>query len=177
MMEESHTAVYIRKLICDVLKDYGLTAKNVYTTTTDNGSNMVKLSTLIEKEQNSILPEISQMEEEYEEIEERSSDESEEISDDVVDDFDDNNSDNDSNDNDIANNDNTNGDTININEESVLNALENELKNDLNSGGIHEGVRCAAHTIQLAVWDVLKKKTHKRTIAKVPIPIILLKPN
>ena len=48
------------------------------------------------------------------------------------------------------------------NEESELDALDNELENNLASGGIHEGVRCAAHTIQLAVWDVLKKKRTKR---------------
>ena len=107
-MEESHTAVYMRQLICDVLKDYGLSAENVYTTTTDNGSNMVKLSTLIEKEQNLTASEISQTEEEDEEMEEESSDQSEETaSDDVVDDSDD---DNDTNANNIQNNESTYGD-------------------------------------------------------------------
>ena len=92
-------------------------------------------------------------------MEEESFDESEETaSDDVVDDSDD---DNDSNSNDIQNNESNHNDSSITNKESELDALDNKLENNLASGGIHEGICCAAYMIQLAVWDVLEKNAQK----------------
>lgn len=51
VLEDKHTIEYLRTIMKDVLKEYGFSLQNVYSCTTDNGSNMVKLVKIIRLEQ------------------------------------------------------------------------------------------------------------------------------
>ena len=158
--EQSHTAYYLHEVINDVLTDYNLSAENVYTTTTDNGSNMVKLSTLIEEGHDLIFPDFTNMEEEFKYGGDENLEESGELDKDEDEGEDEDGGNNESNGNENFLNSNEIGG-------SKLDDLDKKLENEFASEGIHEGVRCATHTRQLTLWDVLKKIKYKKAIAKL----------
>lgn len=51
----SHTGAYIAKCLKDTLKNFGLSTDKIYTTTTDNGSNMIRASNVLKLYQTHLI--------------------------------------------------------------------------------------------------------------------------
>lgn len=51
-LKESHTALYIKSIILEVLIDFEINLNQVYTFTTDNGANMIKCVDTLKSEMN-----------------------------------------------------------------------------------------------------------------------------
>ncbi|XP_064469959.1 uncharacterized protein LOC135384700 [Ornithodoros turicata] len=113
---ERHTAEYIKLQVQEVLAGYKIEMTQIYSVTTDNGSNMLKAATLLS-----------------------------DVPDDVSDEED---------------------------KESSFDDISDVIVEEVNfSSGHHDSlqfqsIRCAAHTLQLAVNDALKEKTSVEIISK-----------
>ncbi|XP_062549817.1 uncharacterized protein LOC134214469 [Armigeres subalbatus] len=148
----SQTAAKLKETIeQEVLKVYGIQPEQILTVTHDNGSNMIASvarlrDSLTEDEKPFMQDEIRAVEavyqvtESYRRIDLAAMDEA----------MDDNENNNESADNDLS-----------VEDESGIDcdSEENESEDILDDSEelMLEGTRCAAHTCQLAVWDVLKK--------------------
>lgn len=62
-LRERHTGFYIKTVINDVLKEYGVTLKQIYTITSDNGTNMIKTVALLREDLEAEINEESEDEE------------------------------------------------------------------------------------------------------------------
>lgn len=122
-MKERHTAEYIKKNLLQILKCYDIKLKQIYTITTDNGSNMIKTISLLNEE-----------EDEDDEIE---AEENVVVHEDLM--------------TAVHGNSSSDNDTF------------IELSNEEISV---TSVRCAAHSLQLAIHDVLNEKNLAKKIAK-----------
>ncbi|XP_045030413.1 uncharacterized protein LOC123472613 [Daphnia magna] len=119
-----HTGEHIKELMLECIFSYGISANQIYSLTTDNGSNMIKSVQLF-----------LDGDEEEEDI-----------------DFDELNRNNDEEE-----------------EELVINELSESIRD------VVRGFLCAAHTLQLAVLDVLKLKSVDRLIGKARAAMKALK--
>ena len=135
-LEERHSGAYLSEMIKETLDLYEVFVNNVFTSTIDNGANMLKMTGLLQDEQ------------------EQSEDES---------------SDDENNEIIIKDNDDESG----VDSDSDVSMEEVVEGNEFHPivCGILQCVRCAAHTLQLAVLDTLKKNM-KVTIKKVSTPDI-----
>ncbi|KAF0702319.1 Zinc finger BED domain-containing protein 4, partial [Aphis craccivora] len=165
-LTESHTGVYLKDTILNVLRMYQIEPDQVYTITSDNGANMLKAVNLIEKE----ILELQQQDSEN-----------------IV-----NIVELDSSDNDSINSseiDYTNS-VVNLDEKQIIDLLEENpdsnvtdkdyektenILTDIQSfqsfgdSSIFTGIRCVAHTLQLAVIDSLKDSGIEKLLNKVRV--------
>lgn len=126
-LKESHTAAYIKTVILEVLSDFKIHLKQVYTFTTDNGANMVKCVDILKSEMNL----------------------TEQLFDEIF---------NQSDEDDTAN------ETLMSNLFTSFKDIQSEHSDAAQFQSIMHGVRCGAHTIQLAVFDTIKKD---QTVEKI----------
>ncbi|XP_058976810.1 uncharacterized protein LOC131801841 [Musca domestica] len=63
-LKSSHTGEYIKSIILEVLREYGVDVRNIFTITTDNGSNMLKKVKVLNSELQMLMEEESQDSEE-----------------------------------------------------------------------------------------------------------------
>ncbi|XP_065094621.1 uncharacterized protein LOC135715150 [Ochlerotatus camptorhynchus] len=153
--QERQTKEHLKKLIEDVLSDFGVKLQQVYSVTHDNGANMVasvgEIKKMFEsahiKVYDTYLDNASQIDDDTSDSEDQRMDESideDDNSDDENDDF-------------------VNGkDGDNVISEAIPVADDSF---DVNMSDILGSVRCAAHTAQLAVWDVVKP--YEKRISKI----------
>ncbi|XP_076284711.1 uncharacterized protein LOC143211135 [Lasioglossum baleicum] len=124
----SHTAVNIQRILKDVLLAYGISVKQIYSITTDNGSNMIKLVRLVENDQEDF---------ECYDIEDNSdSENSNSLSMDEL-------------------RGTRNNEEFQLSLSDDEDTISNERDETIEKYRARS-VRCAAHTLQLAVTDVLK---------------------
>lgn len=116
---ESHTGVYLKTVIMEVLEEYGISVLQIYTFTSDNGANIVKCVELLRNDVNISNTLMDQIFGEVDEDE----DATEALMSSLFDAF-------------------------------KLLQSENQIPSNR---GIVNGIRCGAHTLQLAVFDVIKK--------------------
>lgn len=132
-LKERHASSYISKIILAVLKEYQVDLKQVLSITTDNGANMLKAVSLLEEQQRDIISDEEENKEQ--ENEEQENEEKE---------------------NEIRENEEQeNGSNAFI---TKLDASIGDIATNSGCSPILRSVRCAAHTLQLAVDDVLKLK-------------------
>lgn len=130
-LRQSHTGLYLKNVIIDSLKLFGVSIKQIYTVTCDNGANMLKSIDLIRDElvqNNNLIDEV---------FGDAEDDVSEELMASLYD---------------------------------AMKLLEAERLNTedyMGNTGILQTIRCGAHTMQLAVFDCLKKdKAIEKTLSK-----------
>lgn len=142
LLEERHTAQYLNTLIKEILQEYEVPITNIYTCTSDNGSNMIKLSQLLREDQDRCFSA---------EFDEHSDDE-------VLGNYDS-----------LRQRKSYEYRTDAANEDSEAESDSTELIDEdddtpegpLDEEGLLICMRCAAHTLQLCVWDVMKKRMDK----------------
>ena len=142
-----HTAEYIKNTVAEVLKQCGISVSQVYTVTTDNGAYMLKSLKLLSNEQ---LKENAFVDEDSPETSQAASSNSD-VENDVYSDED-------------SECEATDSSALNI--EILLESLAAFDFVESTSRPILRGLRCAAHTLQLAVDNALKQSCLKRDIAK-----------
>lgn len=121
-IKTTHTAEHLKDLLIQSLMKFNIEKSQIYTITTDNGSNMLKMVKLLQKENINV----------DDEKEDESSDEIDDVTEDI---------------------------NVDINENLSLQHTIDELQDSLLSSdqfSLITQVRCAAHTLQLAVNDALK---------------------
>lgn len=116
-MKEKHTAVNIKRIICNTLDKFNLNIEQIYSITSDNGRNMIKETSLLNEQ----LDEENLWEEHVNE---------------------------------------------NAMEHSEFNEINRLIDIEKKSNYLIRTIRCAAHTIQLAVWDVIKNSDLQTKIKK-----------
>lgn len=138
---QKHTAEYLQQVIMKVLDVYGISVSNIYSFTSDNGANMVKLGRLLEDAQSSTAEESEAEDSTLSEEEEEEGNELNEAE--------------------MAEHQSSDEDTTHE-------ALDESYSCELcDSTTLIANIRCAAHTLQLAVADALKTiQGTKKTIAK-----------
>lgn len=127
-MKNRHTAEYIKSVVLDIFNMYEINIHQIYTITTDNGSNMVKTMKLLgEDTETEILEELEN------EIEEQNvtMNESERVA--------------------------THTNNNNMDDEETIQFAENLLTS----------VRCAAHTLQLVIFDILKESGTAKKLSEI----------
>lgn len=142
-LHEKHTSMNLKEFIITLCEKYKISPEQLYSITTDNGANMVKAVDLLVEE----LESNDQREREEQEVS-------------ITEDF------NTMEEEDVFGN----GGQASIDEIPLLNDFEvppyDEQSCTLESNGVPlRGVRCAAHTLQLAVDDALKAANISHTIA------------
>ncbi|KAE9523319.1 hypothetical protein AGLY_016267 [Aphis glycines] len=168
-LTESHTGVYLKETILKILKKFKIEQKQLYTITSDNGANMLKAINLVEEE---ISATVAATTESNYELNDESIEETADVSSDS--------SSYDSSDSTEAapvtdllydeqiavllNEDIECIDKEYEETEHVLNRIE--LAN-LGDCSIFNGIRCVAHTLQLAVIDTLKHNSIDKLLNKV----------
>jgi hypothetical protein len=139
-LNRSHTAVYLKSELKKLLAVFAIDVRDIYTFTSDNGANMICLGKLMRRNQHDVMlsDEILQMRDQFENDESESDDENEDS--------------------------NFPEAESNITTEAV-----NHIIQDQNDGMISflTVVRCAAHTLQLAVYDVIKMLRFKSSVNKI----------
>jgi hypothetical protein len=140
-LRRSHTAVYLKSELKQILNTFSIDLRNIYTFTSDNGANMICLGKLLRSNQHDMMltDEILQLRAETEDVQSESDDEEEEE---------------------------TNFDEQ---ESTIASEVVSQIFQDKNDGFIAflTVVRCAAHTLQLAVYDVLKVLLFRSKIQKI----------
>ncbi|PWA00987.1 hypothetical protein BB558_002941 [Smittium angustum] len=141
-LKKSHTSGYIKDLVMDTLKYYEIDMCNIYSVTSDNGANMVKTMKIIDVEVG--ISQNTQMFINHKEHEENT--ESKDIGEDEEE---------------YEGIRSLNEDSTQDNE--ILEVSEIVINDkDKNTSPI----RCAAHTLQLAVYHTLKDKETKLKISQ-----------
>nr|XP_029715867.1 uncharacterized protein LOC115259432 [Aedes albopictus] len=130
---ERNTAESLRAEILLLLKKFNVGITQIYTVTTDNGSNMIKATKLLKNEQSLLMAELEDPKTTNAEFLDRDDDDTESLK-------------------------SFSADEVEYTEE--IDDLEN-----LNNAHL-TGVRCAAHDVQLSVYDVFKKKSVTIFLAK-----------
>lgn len=59
-MRFSHTALYVKDLMLEILEDYGVSILQVYAITSDNGANVIKFPTLMNELQEKVFSDLTQ---------------------------------------------------------------------------------------------------------------------
>lgn len=131
----SHTSNYLQTQLYELLDVYGVNRRNIYSFTCDNGANMIRLGKILRRMQHDLFlgDELRKMQENIpDEEEDDQGEEQEEFQHEIDENFEVNN--------------------------AAIHELMNDLKDPFVDGlmSILIVVRCAAHTLQLAVHDVLK---------------------
>lgn len=148
VLEDRHTSENLRTVMKNFLKDYNFPLKGVYSCTTDNGSNMVKLVKILSEEQ----------------CNENISDHEAILDEDEIDA---------SQENEVSDTENDDTDLeYNVLPESDDEATLLEGVIDNNENALLECVRCGAHSLQLCACDALKIHM-TRVIPKVFISNVL----
>ena len=142
-----HTAEYIKNAVADVLEQYEISISQIYTVTTDNGANMLKSVKLLSNEQ---LKENAFADEDSPGTSQAASSNSD-VENDVCSDED-------------SEREATDSSAFNI--EILLESLAAFDFVESTSRPMFRGLRCAAHTLQLAVDDALKQSSLKSDIGK-----------
>ena len=144
-----HTAEYIKSTLVEILEQYDIDLCQIYTITTDNGANMVKSVKLMSAEQGHCTASMDQEAPSTSYEVTGTSRTRYELSE--SDDF--------------SESDDDSAPFI-LNVEVLLETLASGDFVEAPSRSILRGIRCAAHTLQLAVDDALKQSTLKDVIAK-----------
>lgn len=125
---ESHTGAYLKKVILEVLEEYGISIFQIYSFTSDNGANIIKCVDLLREDVNLTNNLINEI---FGEEDENASE------------------------------------TLMAGLFEAFKLIEAENMSIPSDRGILNGVRCGAHTLQLAVFDVIKKDNQtEKTLAK-----------
>ena len=144
-MKEKHTSYYISSIILDVLKTYDLNVDMIYSITTDNGANMLKAVSVLSSYQNQIKGK-----------------ETDEITDNLNENIDENGNN--------AGLQELMKTTEDVDNDAVhflhIDHVPEILMTYKDATSILQGVRCAAHTLQLAVSDSIKEKNISHLISK-----------
>lgn len=150
-LEVAHTAENIKAEVIKLISEYGLSLRQIYTITTDNGANFVKAVELLKQE----IARYMQMratgsdhESDDEELEDEGEDQNEEIH---------------SDDDGQENSDETAGN------------IEDEDDEIDKARVLLGGVRCAAHTLQLTVHDCIKECNLKKHLVNVRSAVKVLR--
>lgn len=127
-LTKSHTSKYLQVEVYKLLDRYGINRRNIYSFTSDNGANMIRLGRMLRSNQHDLMldDELRKMQQQVQESDSENEDENDE---DFQFDYQEKESD-------------------------LLTAIKDPLDDGLMA--ILVVVRCAAHTLQLAVHDVLK---------------------
>ncbi|XP_050059928.1 uncharacterized protein LOC126551173 [Aphis gossypii] len=170
-LTESHTGIYLKETILNVLKKFKIEQKQLYTITSDNGANMLKAINLVEEEISTTVAATTEFNNEL------NNDSTEETVD-VSSEFSDSSS--------YDSSDSTEAVPVTILDDEQIAVLLNEdiecidkeyeeteyvlnrieLAN-LGDSSIFNGIRCVAHTLQLAVLDTLKHNSIDKLLNKV----------
>lgn len=136
-LKERHTAIYLKRVIKDVLDEYSINLNQIYTITSDNGANMVKCVDLLETD---LI-----IESDYQKHFSNCDEIFDDLSDDPC--------------------------------EEILEKIEEAFRDvDEEESGILHSIRCGCHTLQLAVFDFIKKeKTVDKNLAKARHVVKLLR--
>lgn len=135
-----HTAVNIKEILKNVLLTYGISINQIYSITTDNGSNMIKLVKLVGNDQTDLECDNDEDDSDSESLNSLSTDE-------------------------VYGNENGEEFEFSLSDNEEVFSTVNE-KDDSTEKYQIRSVRCAAHTLQLAVTDVLKDKKIAATISE-----------
>lgn len=138
-LKESHTAEYIRKVVKECLKKFSISLDQIYSVTTDNGANFLKAVQLFQSDTDPTLGLPLEWEEVDPDLEIRESDWEPDWSDTNI------------------------QTTENAESYDDLHATFNTAL--INMSPVLKGLRCAAHSLQLAVHDFLKLKSPTKVIA------------
>lgn len=156
LLGERHTGDYLLRVIKEILKEYDVSGKNIYSCTTDNGANMIKLVNLLQDETTQELSNPDSNEEADNQTDSTLMTALESINDGIG--------------------DNTPDDA---HEES----FDEDNAPDDNPDDTPDDdvftlacVRCAAHTLQLCVCGMLKKHMDSGVIPKVNIFLLHIVP-
>ncbi|KAF0722198.1 zinc finger BED domain-containing protein RICESLEEPER 1-like isoform X1 [Aphis craccivora] len=165
-LTESHTGVYLKDIILKVIKKFNIQPQHLYTITSDNGANMLKAVSLIEKETlqipaDEIDDNIIENDTGPENRLETSSDESD--IDDISNSIDPDSTSQILNENQIFELLNENIDIQFEQSERIINDVELQ---EIGYTSIFTNIRCVAHTLQLAVLDSLKDNTIQKLLNK-----------
>lgn len=156
LLEERHTAEYLNTVLKETLERYEVPITNVYTCTSDNGANMVKLTKLLRDDQDQCLAE------NYEEDDDENLEDV--VSVDETSDSNDSSSQVEEDEYLLAANSIGVMEKEKEKEEGVEKFVEDEdgtPEGAVDEEGLLILVRCAAHTLQLCVWDIMKKRMDK----------------
>ena len=133
-----HTAENIKEILKNVLQTYGISINQIYSITTDNGSNMIKLVKLVGNDQTDIECDNGENDSDSESLNSLSTD--------------------------VYGNENDEEFEFSLSDNEEVISTVNE-KDDSTEKYQIRSVRCAAHTLQLVVTDVLKDKKIAATIS------------
>lgn len=149
-LNQSHTGEYLSRVICELLKKYNVRPKQIITITTDNGANVLKMIRGIsfqmiasESSTSQTVPESESCDNEIENYLENIPDYTDDQALELL--F-----------NQIESDDE---DSQQITHENLLDAVIRNVRieNEPNFIGGINGIRCAAHTLQLSIRDGLEK--------------------
>jgi len=143
-LKEKHTSDYIVQQILNTLDKYDISSNNIYSFTSDNGANMVKAGNVLANFQCTANNLEPEVDDDYDN------------EDDLVDNY---------NENELLNNNN------NYLTNELLDNIDIEIGHISDSGFVNS-IRCAEHTLQLAIMDFLKIFESKRNILKKSAAVV-----
>lgn len=153
-LHDRHTAEYLADQIQNVLAPFGITLQHLLCVTTDNASNMIATVNRLKKFQDLFLIE------EQDQIDADGNSSLLEENDSASDDDDDPNDE---------------AGTSAEDEEAISKRCEFSSERFNAVEGILQGIRCAEHTLQLAVTDTVKQKDIKDMISRIRVAVKVLR--
>lgn len=139
LLDDTHTGDYLASVTSKILKKFDINIEKTHTCTTDNAANMVKMMEIMEEDEFKYMTtlELTSMGEGEKSEDEENCDSEDSIKGEVQEE----------------------GELIsNCDYAYETDDFIDEDSTDLLAQGVFKAVRCAAHTLQLCIWDVLNEK-------------------